>query len=467
MREERPLDTTTNFQGALADSEPLETSTQPHDNIEPNGEGRLGDNSARELSMWLSALGSFFNARNLPLTEIESKGILTRDFANETRVAQDALLRCSQLINGLSRRTAASFANDIRDEERAESSLFLEEGHDSISDWTDDALDALAEITGDASALCDALLGARIVSFHAWASLGKIIKRELEQSAATKILAQGQNQGSTQSLQPALLEVIERIEPETIAADVLHIFLRLTGLLETLRFIEASLWRDQPLRRMLPILTFIREETRVLLDFIDARALRIENLEAHVFDALDGMAYAIRMELRKAFEHELVGLSALRQATHLYAKVENAHGLLRDCFQQSIVALAQIFDPTLDGQRLFSAFRTKLDQSLALRGDIWTLLQHVRRAEVEREQRSLAPLIERFLAFQVGSLRFLMYKDWESYERFVEEIGAARGATELAPVLHRFGAYLETLFSQINMRAVLADHPFVSTPLEE
>jgi len=28
------------------------------------------------------------------------------------------------------------------------------------------------------------------------------------------------------------------------------------------------------------------------------------------------------------------------------------------------------------------------------------------------------------------------------------------------PILHRFGAYLETLFGQVNMRTVLADHPF-------
>jgi hypothetical protein len=27
-------------------------------------------------------------------------------------------------------------------------------------------------------------------------------------------------------------------------------------------------------------------------------------------------------------------------------------------------------------------------------------------------------------------------------------------------VLHRFGAFLETLFSQINLRSVLASHPF-------
>jgi hypothetical protein len=53
-----------------------------------------------------------------------------------------------------------------------------------------------------------------------------------------------------------------------------------------------------------------------------------------------------------------------------------------------------------------------------------------------------------------------MYKDWEALERFVEEATAAKSSAELQPVLHRFHAFLETLFGQVNMRAVLADHPF-------
>jgi hypothetical protein len=53
-----------------------------------------------------------------------------------------------------------------------------------------------------------------------------------------------------------------------------------------------------------------------------------------------------------------------------------------------------------------------------------------------------------------------MFKDWEACERFIEEVGAARGAIELAPVLNRFSAYLETLLGQVNMRVVLADNPF-------
>jgi hypothetical protein len=48
----------------------------------------------------------------------------------------------------------------------------------------------------------------------------------------------------------------------------------------------------------------------------------------------------------------------------------------------------------------------------------------------------------------------------------MEEVAAARGAIELTPVLHRFGAYLETLFNQVNMRSVLAGYAFDYPKLE-
>jgi hypothetical protein len=55
----------------------------------------------------------------------------------------------------------------------------------------------------------------------------------------------------------------------------------------------------------------------------------------------------------------------------------------------------------------------------------------------------------------------LFYKDLETVERFIEEVLNTQNNSELVSILHRFGAYLETLFGQVNMRVVLADHPFV------
>ena len=80
------------------------------------------------------------------------------------------------------------------------------------------------------------------------------------------------------------------------------------------------------------------------------------------------------------------------------------------------------------------------------------------RAAEESESKNIAD--DKLNAFLAGPVRSLFYKDRESVERFVEEILRTRDRKDLVPILHRFGAYLETLFSHVNNRTVLREHPF-------
>ncbi|HKS26296.1 MAG TPA: hypothetical protein VJS44_00680 [Pyrinomonadaceae bacterium] len=431
---------------------------------EPGGPVELEDREeARLLGLWLRATTSFFKFRNHPYNETEQAEATARDWSNELRIARRSLLQCAQLALSLS--APVSAAQDVIVSAGTvgvslTDSLATEDALPSSS-ASNDATASLAESLASLCVMCESMLEARVISFHAWSNLGKVVAEELERSPVAQRLMRASDYYSAAGLQAQLLDITRRSDaPSAQGSDLLIIFTALARMLDRLRFIESVLRRDQPLKFLLPVFTLLHEEARTLVEFIETRAMRTEGMDEALFDTLDGTNYAVSMELRKVFAHELVGLSELRQPTVIYAKVENAYGLLRDCFQQSTVALAQLFDPALEGAQLFDTFQTKLQQSLALRRDLWTLLLLVRRAERERDQRPVAPLLERLAEFREGSLRYLMYKDWEACERFMEEVGAARGAVELSPVLHRFGAYLETLHGQVNMRAVLANHPF-------
>jgi hypothetical protein len=414
---------------------------------------------AQELAVWLRALRSFFNAANHPLTETERASIGERSFKCETGVVRDALVRCLQLLSNLTRGEVPPALGDeggaapLQDTKpSAAGALGLVSAKDSLRD--------LGEVFKDVCRLSEALLESSSVGFGAWSSLGSILERELRRSEAAKlILAAGQAAGAAE-LQEQLVKLAQGLMPEELGEDLLEIFQAFSRLLTLLRFIEVSLKGDTQLKRLLPVFTLIHEETRALLDFIEGRALRVEGVERGASEILDGTAYAVRMELRKAFEHELTGLCSLRQPPQLFAKVENATGLLRDCYQQSVVALAHSFEPGFDGGALFRSFTTKLEQSLELRRELWGLVLLVARSSADNHEPPATQVLEAMNAFGDGSQRYLMYKDWEALERFTEEIDSARDSGELSRTLHRFEAYLETLFGQVNMRAVLADRPF-------
>ena len=424
---------------------------------------------ARELKMWVRGLRSFFNLRNRPQAEINRADLVKHDWTSELRMVHGALLRASRLVFHLIHLEKSDSTIFDDDEE----GLSLSDGVSSSVDQEveaehkDDSLYNVAALLGDASELCESLLEAEAISLHAWTNFGESLMRLFDRIEALRAFQQIVSRQATLNIPAPLLAVTRGVKPAALSADLLRIFSGIFELLNYLSHVEKLLRRDQSLKQTLPVFTLVHDEARALNDFIRTRTLKIEGLEQLVFEILDGTNYAIRMELRKVFAHELLELNSLKQAPAIYIKVETAQGLLSNCFRQSAISLAQLFNPSIEGSQLFNEFQTRLEQSIVLRRDLWMLLQLVRRAEKEPEPQSIERLMKKLVSFYEGSLRYLMFKDWESCERFMEEIGAARGAAELSPVLHRFAAYLEALSSQVNMRAVLLDHPFDYPEIDE
>ena len=454
-------------------SPPMQLKTQSEERTTPQAMALGGADSfdraahARELGMWMRALRSFFALRNYPLLEATQSDLIAHDWTPEIRIVQRTLLRCSHLVIHLI--NSEKSESTIFDEPDAASPQgeFAAPGLTDEAEVQDDSFAAMAATIADAVELCRSLLEAKQVNLQAWTSLGQVIGEISGRFEKSKLLQTASTQTAANIPAPLLKLTQKSIKQSALGADMRAIFARIFDLLDYLKHIEAFMRRDHALKQTLPLFTLVHEEGRSLASLIKTRPLRIEGLDAAVSETLDSINYAITMELRKVFAHELVELSSLRQAPAIYVKVENAHGLLRDSFRQSAIGLAQLFDPSIEGSQLFDAFQTKLEQSLALRADLWTLLQLVRRAETDANSAAIRRLLDNLSAFYEGSLRYLMYKDWESCEHFMEEVGAARGPTELSPILHRFAAYLEALGNQVNMRAVLINHPFDYPPLAD
>ncbi|MBC7798092.1 MAG: hypothetical protein H7Z37_14555 [Pyrinomonadaceae bacterium] len=381
-----------------------------------------------ELALWLSATQCFLQPENQIVTDGTAKQHLSRNWIGEVRVVQWGLLRCSQHSNQLK---------------------FADENEMN-------ALAALSDILLEATIISDTLCSGKNVSLMAWTNWREWLNDSIAPSATAFINSYAPEIAATSPLD----SLRHQVEAQgIIGADVQSIIADLMSLLDRLRFVEILLENDQPLKSTLLLFSLIHSETQRLLTKVNCASQLVEQ-GTPLFDALDGIAYIAPMELRKVFAHELLGLSELRQAPAIFAKVETAFGLLQDCFQQSIVALAKIHDEQLSGELIFSNYKTKLDQSLKLRNDLWVMLKNIQHTEQKIEHQHLANLRKIVADFKESSMRFLMYKDCETTERFIEEILYTRQPKEVAQVLHRFSAYLETLLGQVNMRTVLATHPF-------
>ena len=136
-------------------------------------------------------------------------------------------------------------------------------------------------------------------------------------------------------------------------------------------------------------------------------------------------------------------------------RIENSHGILRDCFQQSVIQLAQGFDPEIEGKRIFPQYQTHLEQSQLLKRDLLALIVAVHKFAVEPSEDRAGSMKRLISHFYDRSLRFLMYRDWSSFESFAAELLKCDNIPGLIQIAHRFETYLKTLLREVSKRGVL------------
>jgi len=227
----------------------------------------------------------------------------------------------------------------------------------------------------------------------------------------------------------------------------------LVFLLDYLSLIEGAS-REGGVRSVLSILRAVRAEAYSLVAFIENHALTLGGLDEVLHETLDSAAYGIKHEVRRIFDSELAGVTFDQTDQETHGSLLDAQGVLTNCFQQCMVNLLRVFDDSLSAARLFQDWQARREHSLLLFKDLSTLIELV--SDTKKE--SLASIAGQIESFRLGSMRFLMYKDWQAYEALTEPIIASiENGESPIDLLHSFGCYLETLLGQVKGRAVLTD----------
>jgi hypothetical protein len=271
-----------------------------------------------------------------------------------------------------------------------------------------------------------------------------------------KAEAQREVQANLQNSIDLTLATITNPELREISQTILSELIRFFDWLDR---IENNLHKLDTLLESLSLLEVLEFEARSLVDYIDAKALKVATKNERLHEVLDGITYGITHDLRRIFERELVRGVTEHSTPIVYGKILHAHGLLTNCFQQSAITLLQVFNPKLDATSLFNDVEARLKQSLVLCKDLSSLMRFVRLSQANSDPDVLRTVVARILEFRDGSMHYLMYKDWRGYESLaLEVITAIENNLDAKPLLHRFLTFLEVLYGHVKMRAVLAEN---------
>jgi hypothetical protein len=183
--------------------------------------------------------------------------------------------------------------------------------------------------------------------------------------------------------------------------------------------------------------------------------LRNVEPESRLHEIYDSFVYSLPFEMKKVISTELVDISVARQPDIVRARVENSHGILKDCFQQSLVQFAQVFDPLVQGRDIFEDFTAKFEQSVELREQLARLVHVVREFQTHRDENSAGEMKEAISRFYDTDMKYLMYRDWSGFELFFIEILKCPSLSALLQISHRFETFLSTLHREVQKRSIL------------
>jgi hypothetical protein len=419
-----------------------------------------------ELEMWLRSFERYFRVRNQPLSEDSTRTLAIRSFYEEIGLVAHAIERVTKLCTLLS-------SEDRVSQERFDKYVenFLKE--DDIADpyvarllrenSPRAALSLLRESFEDLKLLLTELSKLSRIPYATFQSVGRLIYREIRRNDYLSLLMDKRFKPLYDriSAEP-IAELIRQIEDRDRRRLIANIFLQFFRLLHYLEYADPRRRHLDELRTAVLIFSLVASETRSLVDYIQKEQGRV-GPDSGFPESFESFVYCVPLELRKVINTELTELTSYKQADTIYMRIENSHGILKDCFQQAVIQLSQGFDSKIDGKKLFSHYQTHYEQSRILRRDLLTLVIAVHKFSEERSEargEAMKKLISRFYD---RSLRFLMYRDWSSFESFAVEILKCDNTSGLLQIAHRFETYLKTLLREVSKRGVLADHSETSS----
>jgi len=264
-------------------------------------------------------------------------------------------------------------------------------------------------------------------------------------------------------LKKQLDPILKGIKSPATEEAVRHVFDALSRLREIMHLVELNAGEGGPTQVTLAAFALAESEARSLVRFIETQTAKIKSAKQPLREVLAGMSFAIRHEMKTVFGHDLAGLTAERRPEEVRPDFMRAHGLLSNCFQQSIITLARVFDPSMSGELLFDDYRARFKQTTVLLTELSALARLACRAQENPGAEASALLIRELKAFCQGTIYYLMYKDWDEFEDLSCEVMCSHGSPRHGFILHCFTTYLDALINQVRMRSVLNDQSLAPT----
>ncbi len=464
-----------------------------------------------ELEVLLKAAGCFSNPRNHPGPPRRTP-VVAQDFREASIAFRDGMTHVIGLSRSLLGRRDRAFVfhrylETVLPQDSVRSQL-AREGSEQTS--PDQSLLALRHGLTSAVEVLEGILRAQRVPFRTFYATLSVVQREVERNTFFNPLTALEFRPEFDRIRSGqVLELLRSVPGGEAHRLVALTFLSLFRMLRYLRLLDRIAAEGGRRRRLAGraylALSVLRSDARALSGHLRQRGgpLLATSFErelmgipaadlggrapgvralGHRFiaikSALEGIAGSLRLELRRAFDHELPAPSSSVTEGELRAALRTTTTNLRPALRKSIIFLGHTLGTRLDEERVFDDTSARREVASRLRQDVWMFAQIVRAFAAKAQQASPEDrwgavhslhYVREFLSyFRAMGYPLLRAADYPRFDAFMAAMGALEDTDLVDPArLQRaveecstFYEYLQRLFDEVSKRDVLDGVPF-------
>jgi hypothetical protein len=415
------------------------------------------------LETWLKGVRSFFSLEHIPLTEAEKTELVNRSFLPEIKIVREGIVACESAAGVVMRpaqENRPEFEEFVEAQMRRDRILDIPMSRIVEQPTPDDSLLQLVGSLNDLRVTIDSLRNRPDLNYQVFLSLGRSFRRDLKECRYIDMLISQRFRLQYDLIDnKALSNILHGIAEESPRRNVALALLYLFRFLKYMKLISTDLSHDRPLRRHLAIFSLLHEEMDNLSSFLKARLLRVKDIGRGLKSAAELIAYSLKSESQRVLNQELVFVAGKCDASSIYTRIENSHGLLRNCCQSCIVTLLQAIDKSFDGSLLFPSRAERLVAAGKLRQDLWDLRQWLTDILGNGEALDSTTILEHLTLFRDASLRSLMYRDWAEFESFMDALATSANFIEIRTHVRKFVSFLGALIQEVSKRSIFHERP--------
>ncbi len=292
------------------------------------------------------------------------------------------------------------------------------------------------------------------ISQRAYLSVKKLYHRELLGNPVLVSLLKKQFISKMDKIyQPDISSVIAACKDKNIRKNLGIFFILSFRLLKINNFVELNLDKSKYLEMTIPLVVSLKRNMEELIAFNDSalwQSLQTDPELKKKLGPIGDLFKSFKLEYKKIWEGELpFYFDSESNKLKKRQMIQNIVVTAEVAVQELIETVTRLFKPNVSGSSIFENYISRRQKSIEVKKKLIRLHTKINDYFTHKDDIAPSEIFFDINQFMESDLNYLLYKDWNEFLSFYDNLNRTNFSAEFEPTLRAFHSYLTRVLKEI------------------